>query len=76
MSNVDGLRKEYLATASFRLILQDALDHRPEIRPFSPSDQSKSHEQQFEEFKSMSAEQRGFDLAFKYITGKYPGDIT
>jgi hypothetical protein len=66
--NLNGIRREYLQTDSFRMILTDALKYRPEHLPFLPTSGEDANVQ-VEQWKAMSAEQRGFDKAFQMITG-------
>jgi len=68
MSNLNGIRKEFLQTDSFRMILKEALKYRPEHLPFLPLSGEKT-DIQIEQWKALSAEQRGFDKAFQMITG-------
>ena len=72
MDNLNGIRKELLATDSYRMVLKDAKTYRPEYRPFNANEKA---DIQVEQWKAMSAEQRGFDMAFKVITGINPGDL-
>ena len=73
MSNLKGIRKEYLQTSSFRMILKDALKYRPEHLPFNPSGEDASV--QVEKWKALSAERDGFDKAFQMITGIKPKEF-
>lgn len=72
--NLNGIRKEYWNSESFRMILREALKFRPEHQPFNPSI-GENADVQIEKWKARSAEQRGFDLAFKCITGNESGDF-
>jgi len=72
--NLNGIRKDYLQADSFRMILKEAVSFRPEHLPFNPL-AGESVSDQVEQWKAKSAEQRGFDLAFKAITGINPGDL-
>ena len=74
MDNLNGIKKEYLQSDSFRMILKDAISFRPEHQPFNPL-MGKKTDDQVEEWKAKSAEQRGFDLAFRTITGINPEDF-
>ncbi len=56
------------------MILKDTLAHRPEHLPFNPSS-GKNIDIQTEEWKAKSAEQRGFDDAFQFITGHKITDL-
>ena len=74
MSNLTGIRKDYLQADSFRMILKEAVAFRPEHSPFNPLS-GEAVSDQVELWKAKSAEQRGFDLAFRSITGISPGDL-
>ena len=76
MDNLGTVRKEYWTTNSFRMILREAVKNRPEAQSFLPNDTSRNTEIQIEEWKSKSAEKRGFDLCFQFITGHSPEDLT
>lgn len=67
MDDLNALRKELLMSV-FRILVKDAQNKYPEPRIFNPNSND-SMEKQIEEWKSKSAEQRGFDLCFKSITG-------
>ena len=56
------------------MILREALGYRPEHQPFNPLSGEKTDDQ-IEQWKAKSAEQRGFDIAFKCITGHNSGDF-
>lgn len=71
--NLNGIRKEFLQTGSFRMILKDALKYRPEHKPFDPN--GGSFDVQTEQWKALSAERQGFDKAFQMITGLKPEDF-
>jgi len=73
--NLNTLRKDYWNTESFRMILREAVESRPEMLPYLPNDGSREKEQQIDEWLSQSAEQAGFDKCFKLITGHYPGEM-
>ena len=72
--NLNGIRKDYLQADSFRMILREAVSFRPDHSPFNPLS-GESVSDQVELWKAKSAEQRGFDLAFRSITGINPGDL-
>ena len=72
--NLNGLRKEYLQNASFRMILREALTKRPEHQPFNPLS-GQATDVQVEQWKAKSAQREGFDLAFRMITGIKPEDF-
>ena len=74
MDNLNGIKKEYWNNDSFRMILREALSFRPEHQPFNPLSGEKTDDQ-IEQWKSKSAEQRGYDMAFKCITGHSPGEF-
>ena len=68
MENLNGIRKDYLCADSFRMILKEALNFRPEHLAFNPQADI-DPDIQTEQWKAKSAEQRGFDACFKVITG-------
>lgn len=74
MDNLNGIRKEFWNTGSFRMILKEALFHRPEHLPFDPN-KDQTIDVQIEQWKAKSAEQKGFDKAFQLITGRKPEDF-
>lgn len=73
-NNLAGIRKEYWNTGSFRMILKEALEHRPIHPPFD-SKKDQPVDVQIEQWKAMSAQCEGFDMAFKLITGHSPGEF-
>ena len=74
MANLDGIRKEFWNTASFQMILKEAAEQRPNIKPFMPTNNEPT-ELQIEAWKAKSAERRGFDAAFQFITGHNIEDL-
>jgi len=74
MDNLIGIRKDYMQTDSFRMLLKEALRARPEPLPFN-SVSGGSADEQVENWKALSAEQRGFDKAFQLITGIKPEEF-
>ena len=69
MANLNGIRKEFMQSASFQMLLDEAMAMYPEPQPFRPHD---PEEVQINEWKSKSSEKEGFDLCFKLITGISP----
>jgi len=72
--NLAGIRKEFWNTGSFQMILKEAVQRRPEIKSFMPSNNEPT-ELQIEVWKAKSAERRGFDAAFQFITGHNIEDL-
>jgi len=72
MSKLGGIRKDFLQMEAFRMILREVVKNYPEIATYDPN---KDNETQVDLWKSKSAEQRGFDNAFKLITGISVGDM-
>lgn len=70
--NLNGIRKEYWNTASFRMVLKEAIGNRPAPLPF---DESREVDEQVEKWKSLCAQQKGFDAAFQFITGHNIEDL-
>lgn len=74
MDNLNGIRKEYWNTGSFRMILKEALEYRPVHMPFNPNS-GEATDVQIEQWKAKSAQREGFDKAFQLITGHKPEDF-
>lgn len=72
--NLNGIKKEFWSNGGFRMILKDAVTHRPGTTPFDPKSEV-DMDIQVEEWKAKSAEQRGFDNAFHFITGHKITDL-
>ena len=64
------LRKDLMQSASFRMLLDNAMEFYPKSRPFNPYEADA--EKQINEWKSKSSEKAGFDLLFKQMTGITP----
>ena len=75
MDKLGSIRKEYLQQDPFRMILKETLSYYPEPKGFNPGNPEQTIDAQIEEWKAKSAEQRGFELCFKLITGFYPKDF-
>ena len=73
MDNLQGIRKEFMQMAGFKMLLDDALTMYPKPQPFIPS---QAEEKQINEWKAKSSEQAGFDLLFKMLTGITVEDYT
>lgn len=60
-----------MQSATFRMLLDEALAAYPKPQPFLPKGEM-SEEMQVNDWKSKSSEKEGFDLLFKLITGISP----
>lgn len=73
MDDLTGIRKEFMQTAGFKMLLDEAIAVYPVPQAFNPSDQ-RTEEMQVNQWKAKSSEKEGFAICFKMLTGITPED--